>query len=141
MNRNTPLTAGRFAKRGGVNIETVRYYEQRGLLPEPGRAPSGYRLYSPAALTRLRFIKRAQELGFSLIEIQELLALRVSPGSTCADIRAQAKRKLASVNEKIVTLQRMGQALERLSRACVGDGPASECPILDALEKDFKEDS
>jgi MerR family copper efflux transcriptional regulator len=130
------LTIGGLAKQGGVNLETVRYYERRGLLPEPPRSSSGYRLYPADAVRRIRFIKRAQELGFSLKEIGELLALRVDPGGTQADVRRRASAKIADIEEKIRTLRSMKKALEGLTAACCGDGSAGECPILESMSSE-----
>lgn len=127
------LTIGQLAKQSQVNIETIRYYERRGILPEPPRRESGYRQYSLDAVERIRFIRRAQELGFSLKEIAELLSLRVDPGTTAGDIRRRAEAKLAAIDAKIRDLQRMKAALMKLAAACRGRGPTSECPILDAL--------
>jgi MerR family copper efflux transcriptional regulator len=119
-----------------VNVQTIRYYERRGLLPRPERAPSGYRKYSEDAIRRLRFIKQAQALGFSLSEIEELLSLRLQAGATCGDIRKRARHKIATVNRKISELQRIKNALSALAKACRGKGPTSECPILEALERE-----
>lgn len=127
------LTIGQLAKEAQVNIETVRYYERRGLIPEPPRRESGYRQYSKADINRIRFIRRAKELGFSLREISELLSLRVDPNTTCADIKKQAEIKLADIEEKIRALQKMKRALTKLVTLCRGRGPTSECPILEAL--------
>ena len=128
------LTRGRLASCGGVNIATIRYYEKRGLLPDASRTRAGYRLYAGDALRRLHFIRQAQLLGFSLDEIGELLALRMRPGTTCADIRQRARRKIETVEGKIRDLQRIKRALTRLAAACQGAGPTSECPILESLE-------
>jgi MerR family mercuric resistance operon transcriptional regulator len=127
------LTIGELAKRGGVNLETIRYYERRGLLPKPPRSPSGYRMFSSDSVRRVRFIKRAQELGFSLKEIKELLALRVTPGTTGADVRRRAEAKIADIEEKVQHLRAMKKALTGLTAACCGDGSISECPILESL--------
>ncbi len=127
------LMRGELAKEGGVNLETVRYYERQGLLPKPPRSPSGYRLFPPDSVRRVRFIKRAQELGFSLKEIKELLALRVSTSSTASDVRKHAEAKVADIEEKIQTLRAMKKALARLTATCCGEGSASECPILESL--------
>ncbi len=97
----TTLTISQLAERADVNLATIRYYERRGLIPEPPRRPSGYRIYSEASVARLRFIKSAQDLGFSLKEIKELLALRVDPNATCADVKRQGEAKLAQIAEKI----------------------------------------
>jgi MerR family mercuric resistance operon transcriptional regulator len=117
-----------------VNVETVRYYERRGLIEQPPRPQSGFRRYAPETIARLRFIKRAQELGFSLEEIGELLALRVDPETTCAEVKERAEAKIADVEEKLQDLQKMKRALERLAESCTGSGPVSECPILEVLE-------
>jgi MerR family mercuric resistance operon transcriptional regulator len=128
------LNIGQLAKKAKVNIQTVRYYERRGLLPDPPRRESGYRQYSNSDLARLHFIKHAKELGFSLREIKELLSLRVDPNTTCADVKKRAEAKLADVEEKILALQRIRKALGHLVGMCRGRGPTSECPILEALE-------
>jgi len=128
------LTIGRLARRAQVNVETIRYYERRGLIPKPPRSSSGYRLYPQEAVTRIRFIKRAKELGFSLKEISELLSLRVEPNTTCGDIRRRAEAKIVDIEGRIETLQRMKRALMELVALCQGRGPISECPILEALD-------
>jgi MerR family mercuric resistance operon transcriptional regulator len=130
------LTIGRLAKQAGVGVETIRFYEREGLIAQPDRRPSGYRQYPPEAVRRVRFIRHAKELGFTLREIQELLGLRVDPRSTCADVRGRAKAKIADIEERIASLQRMKGALERLCRKCRGREPATECPILDELDRE-----
>jgi len=132
------LTIGKVALEGGVNVQTIRYYERRGLLPKPVRSASGYRKYSDEAIRRLRFIRQAQALGFSLREIEELLSLRMQPGTTCGDIRKRARQKIATVNAKIEELQQIRDALNKLAAACRGKGPTSECPILEALETEMQ---
>ena len=128
------LTIGKLAKQSEVNIETIRYYERRGLIPKPPRRESGYRQYPRDTVTRIQFIKRAKELGFSLREILELLSLRVDPATTCGDVKKRAEIKIADIEEKIRTLQRMKKALMKLTVECKGRGPVSECPILEALD-------
>jgi MerR family mercuric resistance operon transcriptional regulator len=128
------LTIGQVAKTADVNIETVRYYERRGLLPEPHRRPSGYRNYPPDAVRRIRFIKHAQQLGFSLQEVSELLQLRVDPGTSCHEVKQRAEAKNAEIERRIEDLRCMQQALATLAEACSGQGPINECPILDALD-------
>lgn len=128
------LTISRLAQLGGVNLETVRYYERKGLLPKPPRTDAGYRLFPPEAARRLRFIKRAQALGFSLKEIRELLSLRMRPGASRADMLRRAQRKVVDVDEKIRTLTAIRTALVELSDRCDGCGPLDNCPILDAFE-------
>ena len=137
MKNPDALTIGKLARHGGVNIMTIRYYERRGLLPAPARTTSGYRLYADDAVRRLQFIRQAQLLGFSLTEIQDLLSLRMQPGTTCADIRKRAKEKIVAVENKIEDLVRIKNALAGLASACRGKGPTSECPILEALETGY----
>jgi MerR family transcriptional regulator, copper efflux regulator len=128
------VTIGELARRAGVNVQTVRYYERRGLLPEPLRTPSGYRTYTDATLDRLRFIKRAQELGFTLSEIEELLVLRLDPRTTAAQIKARANAKIEDVDRRIQDLQRLRHALTHLAGRCRGGrGPVGECPLLEAM--------
>ena len=129
------LTIGQLAKRAQVNVETIRYYERRGLLPAPARQAPGYRQYSQDDVAYLQFIWRAKSLGFSLKEIAALLALRVDPKTTCEDMRQQAQHKLAEVEAKIHTLERIQGALQQLIVACSGQGPTSACPILEALSR------
>lgn len=129
------LTIGQVAKGGGVNVETIRYYERQGLIPPPPRRESGYRQYPEDTVNRVRFIKRAQELGFSLKEISDLLSLRVVPGVNCSEVKRRAEAKIANIEEKIFTLQGMKQALAKLATTCSGRGPTSECPILETLER------
>ena len=127
------MTIGQLAKKAQVNVETIRYYERRGLIPEATRRESGYRQYSEDDVARIQFIKHAKELGFSLKEISELLSLRVDPETTCGDVKRRAEMKIADIDEKIQTLLRIKKALTRLVGSCRGRGPSSECPILEAL--------
>ena len=129
------FTAGRLAREAGVHFETIRYYEKEGILPEPERSPSGYRLYSRQDVARLRFVKHAKQLGFTLAEIRELLSLRVDPHTNCDEVRRRAEEKIADIEEKIASLRRMERALQRLVLACGGRGATGECPILEALEQ------
>ncbi len=128
------LTRGELARQSEVNLETLRYYEQRGLIPKPPRSHSNYRLYPEAAVPRVRFIKRAQGLGFTLKEIHELLVLRTQKTADCADVLAVAQTKIEDIDAKIRELQGMREALARVASTCQGRGPLSECPILDALD-------
>lgn len=118
-----------------MNVQTVRYYERRGLMPRPARSPAGYRQYRPDATDRVTFIKRAQDLGFSLEEITELLALRAREVSACAVVETRTRDKIATVNRKIAELERMKRTLKRLAAKCQAREPTSECPILEALEE------
>lgn len=128
------LKIGQLAEQGEVNLQTIRYYEREGLLPKPPRLASGYRIFSSDAVRRVRFIKRAQELGFSLKEIKELLAIRVDPERDCSGVQKFAKAKMADIEQKIRTLKAMKRVLSGLAAACPGCGPLSECPILESLE-------
>jgi MerR family mercuric resistance operon transcriptional regulator len=127
------LKIGQVAGRTGLGVETIRFYERQGLIDEPPRRQSGYREYPEGVVTRIRFIKRAKELGFSLREIRELLDLRMRPDTTCAELKQQVTAKTAEVAGKLRDLERIHAALSRLAECCEGDGPRSECPVLDAL--------
>jgi MerR family copper efflux transcriptional regulator len=130
------ITVGAVAKQAGVKIDTIRYYERRGLLAKPRRNVAGYRTFAKAAVQRLRFIRRAQELGFTLDEIKQLITMRATPGTGCADVRDQAERKIAEIDRKIRSLKAIRKALGELVSACSSDGPASECSFLANLEGD-----
>lgn len=132
------LTIGKVAKCSGIGVETLRFYQRRGLIDVPPRKDSGYREYPADTVERVRFIKRAKELGFSLKEIKDLVALRPAPGSACTRVRKRAEAKITDIEEKIRSLQRMKRSLQRLAAACEGKGPVSKCPILDALEESEK---
>src|SRR6266536_831102 len=123
------LSIGQVARKAGVGVETVRFYEREGLLEEPPRRASGYRQYSDQVVKRIRFIKRAQQLGFSLKEITELL-LRVDAQTSCEVVKQRTEAKIAEVERKLVELQRMRQALLQVASLCTGQGPASACPML-----------
>ena len=128
------LSIGQVAKRVGIGVETVRFYEREGLIHEPSRRPSGYREYDTDVVHRLRFIRRAKDLGFTLREIKELLELRLDPSSTCADVKQRACDKIDDIESKITTLRRMKHALVKLTEACSGRGTIRDCAILEALE-------
>ena len=130
------LRIGELARAAGVGVETIRYYERRGLLAQPPRRASGYRRYPPSAARRVRFIRRAQALGFTLKEIEDLLALRVDDERSCAEVRALARAKLEDIERRVAALQQMGQALERVASRCRGRGPTSACPILEVLDEE-----
>ncbi len=126
-----PMTIGHLAKASGVNIETIRFYERRGLMPQPDRRPSGYREYDAEAVRRLRFILRAKHLGFTLTEITELLGL--SSGTDMGAVREAAVRKLTDVESRIRELKRVRQALNSVVEACPGHGNPRQCPIVMSL--------
>ena len=131
-----PLKIGEVAERGAVNLQTIRYYEREGLLPEPPRLESGYRMFPESTVGRVRFIKRAQELGFTLSEIKELLSLRVDRQRGSGAVKALAEAKVRDIEGKIRALEAMKRALTHLSGMCSGRGPASECPILESLDSE-----
>jgi MerR family copper efflux transcriptional regulator len=129
------LSIGQVAREAGVSVETVRFYEREGLLEEPPRRASGYRQYSEQVVRRIRFIKRAQQLGFSLKEILELLTLRIDEPTSCEEVRQHTEAKIAEVERKLVELQHMRQTLREFAALCAGEGPASACPMLEALDQ------
>jgi Hg(II)-responsive transcriptional regulator len=128
------MTIGELARSVGVGVETIRFYERKGMIEEPPRRPSGYRQYDPEVIRRLRFIRRTKELGFSLAEIRELLELRAGSHTACEDIRDQLEEKIVDVQSKIADLQHMRRALKEFSQTCEAQDPHGECPILAALE-------
>jgi MerR family transcriptional regulator, copper efflux regulator len=130
------FSIGEIARQANVHVETLRYYERRGLIPKPHRTVSNYRVYSSDNLRRLKFIKQAQALGFSLSEIKKLLALRATPRARCADVRRYATHKIEDIDARIHSLARMRKALQNLLDECSGKGPATECPILESLESE-----
>ena len=134
------LTIGQVAKAAHVNVETLRYYERRGLVPKPPRSVSLYRRYPEDTAPRVRFVKHAQALGFSLQEIRELLSLRATPKARCADVKHRAEAKIAEINEKVRALRTMSSALKRLVSQCEGALPASACPILESLDERQRSD-
>lgn len=122
---------GAIARQAAVSIDTVRYYEKNGLLHPAARAPSGYRRYEAIQLSRLRFIRRAQQLGFTLKDIRELLG--ISAQRDVARVRRAAERKLVEVEERIAALQAIQRGLSEMIAQCPGHGRAADCPILKAL--------
>jgi MerR family transcriptional regulator, copper efflux regulator len=128
------ITTSVLASEAGVNAQSIRFYERLALLPKPARTASGYRVYSTDSVRRVRFIKRAQELGFTLKEIKELLALRIDARSTCADVRRRADEKRRDIEQKIRGLRRITRTLARLSVACGKRRATKSCPILESLD-------
>ncbi|MFQ5747029.1 MAG: MerR family DNA-binding protein [Gemmatimonadota bacterium] len=128
------LTIGRLAAEAGVSVETVRFYERRGLIRRPPRPASGYRRYGEDVVRRLGFIRRAKDLGFSLREIAELLELRSGDGTACEDVEAAAERTIERIERQVAELTRMKSALAALAESCRRGEATGECPILDALE-------
>ncbi|MCA9639353.1 MAG: MerR family transcriptional regulator [Myxococcales bacterium] len=132
------MRTGELAREAGVNIETLRYYERRGLLPPPERAPNGYRVYTAAALDRIRFIKRAQGLGFSLEEIEELMSLRPAKGRQRQRVRRIAETKLETIESKLAELEGIREALRQLVKDCEAGCDDADCPIIEALSQPGK---
>jgi len=124
------------AKAAGVNTQTLRYYERRGLLPQPNRRGSGYRVYTSDAVRVVRFIKRAQDLGFSLDEIEQLVGLRTARRAGRTRARSIATRKIEDIDRKISQLRAMRGALEKLVASCEHGDEKTECPIIEALDGD-----
>jgi Hg(II)-responsive transcriptional regulator len=131
------FTIGQLARQADVHIETLRYYERRGLISKPHRTVSNYRLYSSANLRLVKFIKQAQALGFSLKEIEKLLALRAAPRAKCAAVQKYATSKIEEIGAKIRSLARMRKTLEKLLDECSGSRPVTQCPILDSLDSEL----
>lgn len=127
------LKIGEVAKATGIGIETIRFYERKGLLDEPDRKPSGYRQYDESEVARLRFIRRSKELGFTLSEINELLSLWFDTETKCSDVRTKAQTKIEEIEEKVKTLNGMKRSLKKLIDQCHDRGSLDGCPLLDGL--------
>ncbi len=128
------MTIGRLSRASEVSIDTIRYYERERLLPAAARTASGYRVYDQDSLRRLRFIRRAKQLGFNLEDIRNLLALTDVDGPS-AEVKQLTEQKLRLVEDRIKDLRRMQRALQTLSDSCDGHGPTHQCPIIDALNE------
>ena len=129
------MTISKIAKEAGVGIETIRFYERKGLVDQPPKPSSGgFRIYPAEVAERIRFIRQAQELGFSLSEVQELLSLRTDPATDCADVLERAQAKLNEVNRKIALMKGIQTALQKLIKACPGQGALHLCSIIEAIE-------
>ena len=126
------LSRGTLAENSGVNGETIRYYERRGLMPDPLRSAGGHRIYDQSHLKRLSFIRRTRELGFTLREVRGLLALVDGDNYTCAEVRDQTIAHLRDVERKLRDLQKMKRTLNSMVSKCEG-GLVPDCPIVDAL--------
>ena len=136
------MTIGKAARKAGVGIETIRFYERRGLIAQPPKPrDAGFRVYPEETMQRIRFIRQAQELGFSLREIDELLSLRADPSTDARDVRERATAKLEEVNRKFGQLEQIRTALEALIAACPGTGALRTCSIMEALTDAEKRDN
>lgn len=131
------MTIGELATKADVNVQTIRYYEREGLLPEAHRWPdSGYRDFDDEALLRLKFIRSAKELGFTLREIKELLDMRILPGDSCREVRTELERKIADIDQRLKQMRRMRRTLAKLAAACSTRQKTRGCPALWAIEHD-----
>ena len=130
------MRIGELAKSAQTRVDTIRFYEREGLIQRPIRDASGFRRFEPEVVRRIRFVKRAQRLGFSLKEIGELLDLRVNPVNSCAHVKTIAEDKITDIEQRIRTLQRMRKTLRKLVTACEARKATSDCPILDSLDKE-----
>lgn len=127
------MKTGQVAKEAGVNVQTLRYYERRGLLPEPPRRDSGYRAYGPNSIALLRFIKRAQEVGFTLSEVEMLLHLAQGGPADCEAVKELAHQKVLDLDRRMESLHAMRVSLERLVETCDRPKRSRECPLIEAL--------
>ncbi len=134
------LTIGQLARAAHVGVETIRYYERRGLLPKPPRRESGYREFPLETIKRIRFIKRAQNLGFTLKEISRLLALSDGQQAGCDEVRQFALEKAREIETKVDHFTRLRQILLDLVGKCQGEGPLTGCPIIESLTQDLNRD-
>ena len=134
LTNNKPLSIGVVARLAGVPLTTVRFYERANVVRPVARTAANYRLYPPDAVARIRFTRRAQELGFTLREVKELLALRPGGGRSCRKVRATATAKIADIEARIQSLKRMGRALTMLADECKSHSGSRGCPLLDYLE-------
>jgi len=128
------MKIGEVARQAAVGVETIRYYERKGLLAEPQRRPSGYRQYDESVVARLQFIRRTKELGFTLAEIKELVGLWYDAKTRCEHVRQLAQEKVDDVEAKIRTLQKMKRSLKKVIRQCEARESVDDCPLLDGLE-------
>lgn len=135
------LTIGQLAKATGMGIDAIRFYEKEGLVPPPPRRASGYREYSHETVARIRFVSRAKELGFSLREIRELLALRQDSKRQCRDVELRAEGKLADIETKMKDLARIRNALKKLKKNCGESLPLDRCPIIASFESERSGDA
>ncbi len=129
------ITIGKLSAASGLSADAIRFYEKQGLIAPVGRTESGYRQYDSKSLERIEFIAHAKEVGFTLDEIHQLLLLQEDPTGSCAEVKEHGRQKIEEINRKLVVLTRMKISLTELVNRCSGEGPSSECPILDGLNK------
>ncbi len=135
MDRKSNLTIGKIAKTAAVGVETIKFYEKKGLLAKPPKPTKGFRLYPEDYASRISFIKRAQDLGFTLREVKELLKLKVDKAATCGQVKKRTELKIDEIEKKIEDLKKMKRTLQQI-RDCCMDGSLSltDCPILDCFD-------
>ena len=126
-------TIGDVARQCGVGVETIRYYEREGIINQPKKGMGAFREYPEDVVHRIRFIKRAKELGFSLDEITELLSLRVKGSGSCSSVKNKAERKIAQIEEKIADLKQIQSALKKVKDSCERQAPGDKCPVLESF--------
>ncbi len=124
------MKIGELSKKSGAGIETIRYYERKGLLADPVRSPSGYRHYEASVVERLQFIRRAKELGFTLAEIKEILALWFDANTRCEHVRQRAEQKIADIEEKVRSLHKMKRSLKKVISECESQDSVDDCPLM-----------
>ncbi|MCW8887016.1 MAG: heavy metal-responsive transcriptional regulator [Motiliproteus sp.] len=127
------ITIGKLATATGLSTDAIRFYEKQGLITPSSRTESGYRQYDSKALERIKFIAHAKEVGFTLDEIYHLLLLQDDPTGSCAEVKEHGRQKIKEISRKLVLLTQMKESLTELVNKCSGEGPSSECPILDGL--------
>ncbi len=128
------LRIGEVAKQANIGIEAIRYYEREGLLAKPQRRPSGYRQYDESVVSRLQFIRRAKDLGFTLAEIKELLGLWFDISTRCEHVRRHAELKITDIESKIRSLQKMKRSLKKVISECASRDSVDECPLLEGID-------
>jgi DNA-binding transcriptional MerR regulator len=138
LKKRQKFNIGTLAELAGLNIQTIRFYENIGLLPEPSRSKSQYRLYDEEYLENINFIKNSQELGFTLEEIKDLVQIKFQDCSTGKDVKNLVQEKIEKINCQLETLKSQKKFLEKLDSNCNGKMPVGECPILDTLKKEPK---
>ena len=124
------MKIGELSKQSGAGIETIRFYERKGLLAEPVRSPSGYRHYDASVVARLQFIRRAKDLGFTLAEIKEILALWFDATTRCEHVRQRAEQKIADIEEKVRSLHKMKRSLKKVIDECESQDSVDDCPLM-----------
>ena len=126
-------TIGQVAKYAGVGVETIRYYERRGLIAQPDAPAGGFREYPDDVVDRVRFIRHAKDLGFTLQEIGELLSLQLRPRANCATVKRRVEQKISDVETKVQSLKKLRHTLLKLAHACDERAATDECPVLESL--------